>query len=127
MTPANCDVRFSNRVVWVKRSQAVHDCGDASLTGALATIGNNSIGDNHGIAKGRRAGSGPSDDDDTPSAIKTAAGQGWTGKAKAGEKQDTGLDPETAAGWRSTFVLRQITREKQGGLTLCRRPRWRIA
>src|SRR6516164_11398707 len=71
---------------------------DLSRGRAFATIGDNSIGDSHGVAKGRRAGSGPSDNDDTPSAIKTAARQRWTGKAKAGEKQDTGLDPETAAG-----------------------------
>src|SRR5262249_25507523 len=63
---------------------------------AVASIGDNSIGDSHGIGKGRRAGSGPSDDDDAPSAIKTATCQRWTGKDKAGEKQETNLDPETA-------------------------------
>jgi len=62
---------------------------------AVATIGNNSIGDSHGIAQGRRAGSGPRDHDDAPSAIKTAAGQRGTGNAKGGENQDTGLDTET--------------------------------
>src|SRR5262245_35139294 len=75
---------------------------------AVATTGDTSIGDGHGKANARRTVPRPSDDDDTPSAIKTAPGQRWTGKAKAGEEQDTRLDPETAAGHGglpSSFVV----------------------
>ena len=35
------------------------------------------------------------DDDDTPIAIKTAAGERWTAWAKADESQDTDLDAKT--------------------------------